>query len=99
MFVPQTDYNSGPSLKGFAEWLASKDQNETYNWQISEKCACAQYGDSIGFKNWTHHFQDNAGIWDNLNKVARGPNGYAGDYDPSECTFGKLRQRVEKQLA
>lgn len=99
MFIARDDYSLGPSLKGFADWLDTKDPNENYNWQESHRCACGQYSKSIGVENWTSRLhKSHDPFWHRLNKLSRGPTGYDSDANPSDWTFGKLKERVDREL-
>jgi hypothetical protein len=69
-----------PSLRGFIEWIETKEPKETYNWCSISHCACRQYFDSIG-SGYEHR------IAQTLDIIAYG--GGEG------WTFGELLDRVK----
>ncbi len=85
-----------PTLPGFVAWLEHKDPNERYNWPMSEICACGQYAQDIGVKNW----QANNNVWHKFNMLARGERDLpVHEFAPeSGWTFGKLLERAKKAL-
>ena len=88
------DYNNGPSLNGFKEFVQRKPADEHYEWMNSSICACGQYAQSIGFKNWMYEVNDTGvSIWSTLNMLAKG-DGFSGD--KSDWTFGKLAERLKE---
>lgn len=83
-----------PSVRDMADFCATKDPTEVYDWTNSGKCACAQYSHTKGMvgANWITSGNPNHGTWSHLNQIARG----TGEH--SEWTFGQVTERLRKEL-
>lgn len=70
-------------IKDFIAWLETKDPNETYDWEDSNNCACAQFYRSLGRGS-----NDKTWLMGKLDALAWGKLG------AREWTFGKLLERA-----
>lgn len=78
-----------PSDRGFGDFVASKDPNEVYVWELCTVCACGQYAQSISFDNWmgkVARCDPGSDMWSKWNNIAA----------VTPRTFGALHQRLKE---
>lgn len=83
------------SLESFLNWVEKKNPEEEYYWKASGYCACGQYADDIGVKNWSNRLVSPEGFWSQANEIA-GPNGQLTF--ENYVTFGELAKRLHRKL-
>lgn len=81
-----------PSLAGFALFVASRDENEQYDWPNCFKCAVAQYLASLGLEIPLADWRGTIGI---MNRIAHGIEQISCESDREQVwTFGRLAERI-----
>jgi len=90
------------SFEAFLDFVNRKDPDERYLWTSAEICACGQYAESLGFKNWNGHITSDA-FWTKANQIAKpehspevvfGPSAFHDWHD----TWGNLSKRLKQAI-
>jgi len=85
-----------PLRDQMAAWLDTKNPAEEYDWRNCQRCACAQFAESIGcYDEWLMAIRGGGPEprlreWLKLNHVARGADADYGE----DWTFGDMRKRL-----
>ncbi len=87
------DLYKEPSLADCANFAASRDPQERYDWGLASRCACAQYSHTKGMKEDAWRYDpNNPHVWNRLNQLADGA------HHKHDWTFGKFHDRIREQL-
>lgn len=104
MYVEDKAY--GENLADFRDFVSKKDPSEEYNWSDHRACACGQYAEKLGIREWTHYIgwwlhkdHHTHDFWGRANALAC-PHGEVRSLPKVGLrnTFGKLKERLDKEL-
>lgn len=86
------------TLEAFLKFCESRPADQTYEFPLAAVCACGQYAQTLGVRNWVRT-PENHKFWELANVLARGDiNGDPMRYRASEWNFGALAQRLRASI-